>query len=160
MDVLQNLINKFNLNEIQEINGIKMRKNDLIKMLESIKGNPEIMLWSSLVGDVVPISSNMEEVELYKDSLEYKQKVYENEYILSLKNGELTDLPDETEFYEKLKSLRQEAEAAYKKEKYEYRLYMNEKLIKSGTLKKKKVVVMQPRIVGKSSWDRFGEIKY
>ena len=66
----------------------------------------------------------------------------------------------ETEFYEKLKSLRQEAEAAYKKEKYEYRLYMNEKLIKSGTLKKKKVVVMQPRIVGKSSWDRFGEIKY
>lgn len=137
-----------------------MRKNDLIKMLESIKGNPEIMLWSSLVGDVVPISSKMEEVELYKDSLEYKQKVYENEYILSLKNGELTDLPDETEFYEKLKSLRQEAEAAYKKEKYEYRLYMNEKLIKSGTLKKKKVVVMQPRIVGKSSWDRFGEIKY
>lgn len=129
-------------------------------MLESIKGNPEIMLWSSLVGDVVPISSKMEEVELYKDSLEYKQKVYENEYILSLKNGELTDLPDETEFHEKLKSLRQEAEAAYKKEKYEYRLYMNEKLIKSGTLKKKKVVVMQPRIVGKSSWDRFGEIKY
>lgn len=157
MDVLQNLINKFNLNEIQEI---KMRKNDLIKMLESIKGNPEIMLWSSLVGDVVPISSKIEEVELYKDSLEYKQKVYENEYILSLKNGELTDLPDETEFHEKLKSLRQEAEAAYKKEKYEYRLYMNEKLIKSGTLKKKKVVVMQPRIVGKSSWDRFGEIKY
>ena len=137
-----------------------MRKNDLIKMLESIKGNPEIMLWSSLVGDVVPISSKMEEVELYKDSLEYKQKVYENEYILSLKNGELTDLPDETEFHEKLKSLRQEAEAAYKKEKYEYCLYMNEKLIKSGTLKKKKVVVMQPRIVGKSSWDRFGEIKY
>ena len=129
-------------------------------MLESIKGNPEIMLWSSLVGDVVPISSKMEEVELYKDSLEYKQKVYENEYILSLKNGELTDLLDETEFHEKLKSLRQEAEAAYKKEKYEYRLYMNEKLIKSGTLKKKKVVVMQPRIVGKSSWDRFGEIKY
>ena len=137
-----------------------MRKNDLIKMLESIKGNPEIMLWSSLVGDVVPISSKMEEVELYKDSLEYKQKVYENEYILSLKNGESTDLPDETEFHEKLKSLRQEAEATYKKEKYEYRIYMNEKLIKSGTLKKKKVVVIQPRIVGKSSWDRFGEIKY
>ena len=137
-----------------------MRKNELIKMLESIKGNPEIMLWSSLVGDVVPISSKMEEVELYKDSLEYKQRTYENEYILSLKNGELKDLPDETEFHEKLKSLRQEAEAAYKKEKYEYRLYVNEKIVKSGTLKKKKVVVIQPRIVGKSSWDRFGEIKY
>lgn len=69
-------------------------------------------------------------------------------------------MPDETEFHEKLKSLRQEAEATYKKEKYEYRIYTNEKLIKSGTLKKKKVVVIQPRIVGKSSWDRFGEIKY
>ena len=90
-----------------------MRKNDLIKMLESIKGNPEIMLWSNVVGDVVPISSKMEEVELYKDSLEYKQRVYENEYILSLKSvRDLTDLPNETEFHEKLKSLRQETEAA------------------------------------------------
>lgn len=140
-----------------------MRKNDLIKMLESIKGNPEIMLWSHLVKDVIPISSKMEEVDLYKDSLEYKQRVYENEYILSLKSvrkGELTELPDTTEFHEKLKSLRQEAEAAYKKEKYEYRLYMNEKLIKSGTIKKKKVVVIQPRIVGKTFWDRAGDINY
>lgn len=64
--------------------------------------------------------------------MEYKQRVYENEYILSLKSvrkGELTGLPDTTEFHEKLKSLRQEAGAAYKKEKYEYRPYMNEKLI-------------------------------
>lgn len=37
-----------------------MRKNDLIKMLESIKGNPEIMFWNGIVGDVVPISSKME----------------------------------------------------------------------------------------------------
>ena len=84
----------------------------------------------------------------------------ENKYILSLKNGELTDLPDTTEFHEKLKSLRQEAEAAYKKEKYEYRPYMNEKLIKSGTIKKKKVVIIQPRIVGKTFWDRSGDIDY
>lgn len=137
-----------------------MRKNDLIQILESIKGNPEIMLWSNLVGDVIPISSKMEEVELYKDSLEYKQRIYENEYILSLRNGELTELPDTTEFHEKLKSLRQEAEAAYKKEKYEYRLYMDEKLIKSGKLKKKKVVVIQPRIVGKTFWNRAGDIDY
>lgn len=137
-----------------------MRKNDLIKMLESIKGNPEIMLWSNLVGDVVPISSKMGEVELYKDSLEYKQRIYEGEYILSVRNGKLADLPDETEFHEKLKSLRQEAEAVYKKEKYEYRLYVDEKLVKSGTLKKKKVIVIQPRVVGKFSWDRFGEINY
>lgn len=148
------------MNIFHEIYGIKMRKNDLIKMLESIKGNPEIMLWSHLVGDVIPISSKMEEVDLYKDSLEYKQRVYENEYILFLKNGGLTDLPDTTEFHEKLKSLRQEAKAAYKKEKYEYRLYMNEKLIKSGTLKKKKVVVIQPRIVGKTFWNRAGDIDY
>lgn len=84
----------------------------------------------------------------------------ENKYILSLKNGELTDLPDTTEFHEKLKSLRQEAEAAYKKEKYEYRPYMNEKLIKSGTIKQKKVVIIQPRIVGKTFWDRSGDIDY
>ena len=141
-----------------------MRKNDFIKMLESIKGNPEIMLWNGMVGDVVPISSKTEEVELYKDSLEYKQSLYEGEYILSLnklvKADKLPELPDKPEFHEKLKSLRQEAEAKYKREKYEYRLYIDEKLVKSGKVKTKKVVVIQPRIVGKSSWDRLGEINY
>ena len=37
---------------------------------------------------------------------------------------------------------------------------MNEKLIKSGMIKKKKVVVIQPRVVGKTFWDRAGDIDY
>lgn len=77
--------------------------------------------------------------------MEYKQRLYEGEYILSLnklvKDDKLPELPDKPEFHEKLKSLRQEAEAAYKREKYEYRLYIDEKLVKS-------------------SWDRLGKINY
>ena len=33
-----------------------MRKNDLIELLQSIQGNPEIMFWNDLVGDVVPLA--------------------------------------------------------------------------------------------------------
>ena len=32
-----------------------MRKNDLIKMLKEIKGNPEVVLWNGMVGDWMPV---------------------------------------------------------------------------------------------------------
>lgn len=50
-----------------------MRKNDLIELLQSIKGNPEIMFWNGLVGDVVPLTKNIFPIELHKNSLEYKK---------------------------------------------------------------------------------------
>ena len=32
-----------------------MRKNQLIKLLQEIKGNPEVMVWNGFVDDYMPI---------------------------------------------------------------------------------------------------------
>lgn len=53
-----------------------MRKNQLIEILKSIKGNPEIMLWNGLVEDIQPIEKEILECKLYKLSFEgYKERV-------------------------------------------------------------------------------------
>lgn len=33
-----------------------MRKNQLIELLQQLKGNPEIVVWNGLVGDIMPIA--------------------------------------------------------------------------------------------------------
>jgi hypothetical protein len=44
-----------------------MRKNDLIKLLQEIDGNPEVSLWNGFVGDWMPISKEIEVIELVKN---------------------------------------------------------------------------------------------
>ena len=48
-----------------------MRKNDLIKLLQTIEGNPEIVLWNGFVGDYQNISPKLVEGDLVKKTLEY-----------------------------------------------------------------------------------------
>jgi hypothetical protein len=52
-----------------------------------------------LVGDVVPLTKGIFLVELYKNSLEYKKKVYEGEIIRQL----MQTLPDNIDEYERHK---------------------------------------------------------
>ena len=47
-----------------------MRKNDLIKLLQAIEGNPDIVLWNGIVGDYQNISTKLVEGELYKQTFE------------------------------------------------------------------------------------------
>ena len=46
-----------------------MKKNELIKLLEEIKGNPEVVFWGGFVGDWMHIDKP-EQHKLYKTSLE------------------------------------------------------------------------------------------
>lgn len=48
-----------------------MRKNDLIKLLEQIEGNPQIVLWNGYVGDYMNISNKITEVKLVKETAEF-----------------------------------------------------------------------------------------
>ena len=47
-----------------------MRKNDLIKMLQGIKGNPEVMLYNPLVQDWMHFSKQYLDTHLVKESFE------------------------------------------------------------------------------------------
>ena len=48
-----------------------MRKNDLIKRLNNIPGNPEIVLWNGFVEDYQPISREIVEIKVAKHSKDY-----------------------------------------------------------------------------------------
>lgn len=47
-----------------------MRKNKLIELLNSIPGNPDIVIWNGFVGDIQDIDSEIVERELVKHTKE------------------------------------------------------------------------------------------
>jgi len=48
-----------------------MCKNDLIKLLQTIEGNTDIVLWNGFVGDYQDISKELVKGELVKISLDW-----------------------------------------------------------------------------------------
>lgn len=116
-----------------------MKKNDLIRLLQNIKGNPEIMVWNGFVQDVMPLGELLE-VHLYKEKPEVTLKYLNLEELQEGK--ELTkDLKD-------VKHIRRSWELdlyGYKNPKYH---------------NKKKIITLVPRTQGKKSWGRDGTIEY
>ena len=47
-----------------------MKKNDLIKLLNTIEGNPDVVLWNGFVGDYQDISKELVKDDLLKISLD------------------------------------------------------------------------------------------
>lgn len=51
-----------------------MKKNDLIKMLQGIDGNPDVLLWNGFVGDWQDFSRDLHRAQLHKIPFaEYKR---------------------------------------------------------------------------------------
>ena len=120
-----------------------MRKNDLIKHLQELKGNPEIMLWNGFVGDFVPIGTVGESdlVKLSKESWMRYVKAEANRY------------GDELESKEELNKI-------YNSIGYESNRYVSEADIKTGLYKRKKIVYIEAKVTGKTACDRLGNIHY
>lgn len=124
-----------------------MRKNDLIKLLESLKGNPEIVVWNGLVEDVQQIAKELVPVELHKLTFEgYKNRV-NLERVL---RDKLEPLPDD------------ELQKLYKNHsigEWEFFSYYppdkDDKAYKAKT-----VFVIEPKSSGKKTFDRLGEVYY
>ena len=124
-----------------------MRKNQLIEILKNIKGNPEIMIWNGIVEDVQPIGKEVVECRLFKLSFEgYKERV-------NLQRVYRENLPE---------LLDDELKALYKKHKigqYEaFNYYAPDDNDKAYN--KKTVFVLEPKVTGKTHFDRLGAITY
>jgi hypothetical protein len=117
-----------------------MRKNELIELLNSIDGNPEVFLWNSCVGDIQPL------IKLNKDVLQ-KTKV---EYFLKLLNLEEKESG-------KSPSTLDDAKRLLKKMHWERNKFIS---LDDKNHRKKSIVVLEPGEAGKTSWDRLGSIKY
>lgn len=124
-----------------------MRKNQLIEILKNIKGNPEVMIWNGIVEDLQPISKEVVECKLYKLSFEgYKERV-------NLQRVYRENLPE---------LLDDELKALYKKHKigqYDaFNYYAPDDNDKAYN--KKTVFVLEPKVTGKTHFDRLGTIAY
>ncbi len=128
-----------------------MRKNDLIKHLQNIKGNPEILLWNGLVGDWQHISPKIIESDLVKQTLEdfikrcsHEEKRNRNDWDYELSEQEL-----------------EEVKSDYKKfAKWETNDYVTIEDVKNGYYKRKVVYYLQPVVKGETYHDRLGNINY
>lgn len=127
-----------------------MRKNDLIKQLQEIKGNPEVVLWNGYVGDYMHID-NIIPSDLVKITKEY--------WIRSVLNEECIDRKDWN--YQLPEQEVKELERRHRTEiQWELNEYVSEEDIVNKQYKKKSVVFIQPKKRGVSTFDRAGTIEY
>lgn len=132
-----------------------MRKNDLINLLQNIKGNPEVKLWNPYVEDYNPIL-DVQTDTLYKESVSFiidwlKAEIYQKE-----QRWELTD--------DEIKSIELRAKQIHKEREYglpnEY--VTKEEKDRWYQKRTKSIIVLSPKRVGKTSYGshKYNDIEY
>lgn len=129
-----------------------MKKNDLIKILQNLKGNPEIVLWNGMVQDYMHIDPDIQEDFLFKYTWEGMQEACRLDRCRDLRDMSFQFTEEET------KELR---ECYLRHHKWEFNRYMTEEDCgPGGWHKKKKVLIIQPKLRGETSFDRIASISY
>ena len=132
-----------------------MRKNELIKLLQGIEGNPEVRLWNPYVEDYNPIL-DVQVDTLYKESASFIFECLKAETYQREKRWELTS--NEVELLEfQAKQIHKEREYGLPNE------YVTEKEKDRWYQKRtKSIIVLSPKKVGKTSCGRhkYEDIEY
>lgn len=124
-----------------------MRKNDLIQLLQGMPGNPEVVLWNGFVEDVQPIHKHVVPVKLHKLSFEgYKERINIDRQVREA--GEPLDDATLCGMY------KQHGVGDWELLRY-YPPSVGDKWYKTKT-----VLVLEPKLTGKSTFDRNGRIDY
>ena len=127
-----------------------MRKNDLIKLLSQIKGNPEINIWNGFVGDVMPIRG-ISQTEQFKYSLESLLERIRHERCRDTKNFDYQLTPEEIE----------DVKRCHKKyHHWEMNQFVTPEDVKSGDYLRKMSYTIDVKKTGKTYYDRAGSIDY
>lgn len=127
-----------------------MRKNELIKQLQEIKGNPEVVLWNGYAGDYMHIDKPVQS-DLVKITKEYWIRSVLNEECITRKDWNY-QLP-EAEIKELERRHRTELQ-------YELGEYIPEEDIAKKRYKRKRVVFLQAKKRGIKTFDRAGDMEY
>lgn len=128
-----------------------MRKNDLIKLLQDLPGNPEIKLWNGLVGDVVDIKQDITQVRLVKQS--------SDDYIERCRIEECRDRND-WRFQFTSDEIAGLSKNYKKHSEWELNEYVDSDRIKNKDYKQKIIYVIDAKIMNKKCYDRLGKISY
>ena len=128
-----------------------MRKNDLIKLLNELEGNPEVVLWNGLVQDYMHIRHELVRGDLVKQTFDHYVEMIRIEHCIDIKNWDFQFSPDE------IKSLKQ----SYRKYvNWEDNQFVSREDVSEKRYSSKTVVYIQPKLRGETFYDRIGNISY
>lgn len=128
-----------------------MKKNDLIKLLQSIEGNPDMVLWNGTVGDYQDIDKKLVAGDLVKMTLKHYLESCLLEACREKKDFSYKHIVEEVA--ELTKSYRKVC-------KWETNNYVTQRHIDEKMYSSKRVFYIQPKVKGETSWDRYGGIAY
>ena len=126
-----------------------MRKNDLIKKLQSIKGNPEVVFWNGFVGDYQHLAEPTEG-DLVKETEDYYLEMCRLQDAIDAKDWNLQLSEKEV----------QELKKVYRTFKYEHNNYVTQEDIKAKRYKKKRILYLSTKPRGETSYGRGGNLHY
>ena len=126
-----------------------MKKNDLIKKLQQIEGNPEIVLWNGMVGDWMPIG-NLSEAYLTKITKQYWLESVSRDHAINNRNWDYKIPEEDTPTLEK----------QYRKFQWESNDFVTSEDIKKKRYKKKRIIYIDAKVRGVTTFDRIGSLKY
>ena len=128
-----------------------MRKDDLIKLLKNIQGNPEIKLWNGMVGDWMDIDKNLIPASLVKQTFEHYVEMIRLEQCIDKKDWSVQLSEEE------ILELRQ----SYKKYiEWECNQFIDEDDIKSKRYSQKNIFYINAKRRGVTTYDRIGNLEY
>lgn len=131
---------------------MNMRKKDLIKHLQALKGNPEILLWNGIVEDWMHVSPKLSESNLVRKTFEYLAECVRVERCIEQRNWDY-QIPEE-----ELKELQKKYTADTGN--WSTNEYVKKKDIQEKRYKKKRVVFIEPKLRNELHTDRQGSIRY
>lgn len=127
-----------------------MRKNDLIKLLQDLPGNPEMVLWNGYVSDYMQID-RLVDSNVVKYNYDYFLEMCRLEECNRLKNWEYQ--LSEEEVADCKRAYRQNHE-------WDVNPYVTEEDVKEKRYKSKRVVYINAKLRGKTMGDRLGTVSY
>ena len=127
-----------------------MRKNDLIKKLQSIKGNPEVVLWNGMVGDWMPLADPTESYltrcskNYYVRAVEAEMKIKKNDWNFVLPEEEKTRLE----------------KSHAKNNPWEHNEWVTQEDVDAKRQQVKNVIYINAKPRGIKTYDRLGGLEY
>lgn len=131
-----------------------MTKDKLIEILQGIDGNPEIKLWNGLVRDSADIEEEVVCQDFVKETEEHIRESMEYEIMFNNEKFSLTE--EDKKYIDNAVKSRLESDVwdtpnHFVSEERFHEWYGKER---------KKVVILQPKIMNRSYSDRLGSIRY
>lgn len=129
-----------------------MRKRELIRLLNMVEGDPEIIIWNEWVGDWMGIK-NVQSTHLYR--LKFRNFVESIRLYYARKESEKTGIYDPEYSLSESESVK--SRTFYRRD-CQWSDYVDSKNLDKYT--RKRVLLLVPKLRGITTWDRSGTVSY